>query len=67
MRAMLLAVLVVSVLAGCASAPVNSASTTYDRKYTMVAQPKPAPDFVGTSATVKANKAQPSWYKFGHP
>lgn len=67
MRALLLSLVAVSVLAACASAPVNSGATTYDRKYNMIAQPKAEPDFVGTGATVKPAKSQPSWYKFGHP
>ena len=67
MRALLLTFVAASVLAGCASAPVNTASTTYDHKYNMIAQTKPAPDFVGTSATVNTTKPQPSWYRFGHP
>lgn len=67
MRALLLTLVAASLIAGCASAPVNSASTRYDRKYNMIAQPKAEPDFVGTSATVKTTKPQPSWYKFGHP
>lgn len=67
MRALLLTLLAASVLAGCASAPVNSATPTYDRKYNMIAQPKASSDFVGTSVTVKQTKQQPSWYKFGHP
>ena len=65
MRAFLVAI-VVLFLAGCASAPANT-TAVYDRKsntYSFVPKSSQS-EFVGTSATPA--KAQPSWYRFGHP
>lgn len=69
MRTVLL-FLAAAFLAGCASTPVSNLAKVYDRKSnttTYVVQ-KAEGDFVGTSANaVKAEKAKPSWYRYGHP
>jgi hypothetical protein len=72
MRAVPLAIVAVFVV-GCATVPASQPSqkiAVYDHR-NMVTKyvDRPAEsDFVGTSAKVQsATKAQPSWYRFGHP
>ena len=70
MRIVFLA-LVAALLAGCATAPVNTPASVIkviDQKTNMVrtATAKPVQsEFVGTSASQA--KAAPSWYRYGHP
>ena len=72
MRALPFAVLAIFV-AGCATVPTSQPSqkiAVYDHR-NMVAKyvdRPPESEFVGTSAKVQsAPKAEPSWYRFGHP
>ena len=72
MRALLIAIAAVFV-AGCATAPAGEKVekiAVYDHKnnYTRYAYRSTDSDFVGTSAKAPSEqKAQPSWYRFGHP
>lgn len=56
-------------LASCATTtPRSDVTKVYDHKYntTHYVANQSQSEFVGTSASAP-NKAQPSWYKFGHP
>jgi hypothetical protein len=67
MRIVFLAI-VATILAGCATTSTTNMTQIRDNKYNTVRYvPKQADtEFVGTSASETA-KANPSWYKFGHP
>lgn len=69
MRTLLIAV-ATTFVAGCATAPpVGQRVAVYDHKTneTHYVYRSTDSDFVGTSAKTDAQKAKPSWYKFGHP
>ena len=61
-------VIVAALLAGCATTPATNMTQVYDHRNNTVRYVAKHADseFVGTSASTAA-KAEPSWYKFGHP
>ncbi len=68
----LLALFAVAVfLGGCATAPPLDTTKVVDQKYGTIryVSTPPAPDFVGTSATVSKPAQVPRWYAVGggHP
>jgi starvation-inducible outer membrane lipoprotein len=69
MRA-LLATAAAILLAGCASTPRIDMTKQFNHRDNTFSYVSKAPEseFVGTSAGAKrSTKAQPNWYKFGHP
>jgi uncharacterized protein YceK len=66
----LLVVIAVIFVAGCASTARSDLAKVYDRKSnttTYAAKPSES-EFVGMSASARGStKAQPGWYRYGHP